>query len=382
MQQDSLITPDEYKALFHDGVLRFTFGGCAVCPQGVFAFLTQPYYTEKQYNKAVKSGYDFQKRPKGIVALDRGDAGGARWSGVQYLNGWSPVVICPSCEEPGAVVGMETRPRSFDDTGNRIFTFKDGEITELEPLYTCFGTHGGFVRGALQRVRSIAGALYVCGLGRTVARSRSGLQWESYNALLPDPISSLAPDASNSDRLNATLASMRLGFQDICGFSEDDLYAAGGRGDLWHFNGQSWKQRAFPNNVPVFSLCCGLDGLVYVCAGEGRVFAGREDSWNCLTGTHSGLNMSMAWFGGQLWLSSERGLWTVREGQVERADVPDWVRYCAGSLATDGGTLLLAGAGGFLGDKVIDGGGGAAYLENGEWRKILLFDEMEKATAR
>ncbi len=30
------------------------------------------------------------------------------------------------------------------------------------------------------------------------------------------------------------------GFDDLDGFSEQDMYAVGGAGDVWHYNGEIW----------------------------------------------------------------------------------------------------------------------------------------------
>jgi len=377
--ENSQITPAQYKALFHarsehhTGVLRFTFHGCAVSPEGKFVFITQPFYTQRQFREAERRGYDTTMRQKGILSFDRSAGGESRWSGVQYLVDWNPLLICPSGSETGGVLCVESRPRSFDDVGNRVFTWRDGVITEHEPLYSWFRDRGGFVRGSLKGLRSIAGIPYLCGQGRTAARWMPSLQWEPFTDRISEPLSEWFrknPDAPKAERSKASMAIVNLGFNGIDGFAEDDLYTAGGEGDVWHFDGSSWSQLSFPNKMDIHSLCCGADGQVYVCGRGGQTFAGRNGNWTRIEGTHDGFAADMVWFDGRIWQSNEDGLWVIRNGRIEQADVPDRILRCAGSLATDGNVLLLAG---------IDG---AAWLENGEWHEILSFDEMEESTRR
>ncbi|NHZ42693.1 hypothetical protein [Massilia aquatica] len=65
------------------------------------------------------------------------------------------------------------------------------------------------------------------------------------------------------------------GFQDIDGFSPEDIYAVGGKGDVWHVDGQQWTQLPFPSEMNLSSVCCAPDGVVYIGAGSGTVFKGR-----------------------------------------------------------------------------------------------------------
>jgi len=39
------------------------------------------------------------------------------------------------------------------------------------------------------------------------------------------------------------------GFYDMDGFSETDMYAVGGKGDIWHYDGTTWMQEGFPSNM-------------------------------------------------------------------------------------------------------------------------------------
>ncbi|MCO6521591.1 MAG: hypothetical protein J6571_00150 [Snodgrassella sp.] len=60
-------------------------------------------------------------------------------------------------------------------------------------------------------------------------------------------------------------------------FFRKEIYAGGGKGDLWQFNGETWRQVFFSSDMPLESVCCGQDGFVYIGAQCGTVFKGRND---------------------------------------------------------------------------------------------------------
>lgn len=69
------------------------------------------------------------------------------------------------------------------------------------------------------------------------------------------------------------------GFDDLDGFSTDDLYAVGGNSDIWHFNGQRWRPLDVSNNFLPTAVCCAEDGYVYIAGAWGMIARGRDDTW-------------------------------------------------------------------------------------------------------
>ena len=59
--------------------------------------------------------------------------------------------------------------------------------------------------------------------------------------------------AAGSDKGTELATLDRGGFTDIDGFGEEDLYACGGRGDLWHFDGVVWAHVDLPTNAEFVS---------------------------------------------------------------------------------------------------------------------------------
>ena len=100
--------------------------------------------------------------------------------------------------------------------------------------------------------------------------------------------------------------SHRIGFDDLDGFSEENMYAVGGLGDVWHFNGENWRQMKFPSDLELATVTCAGDGWIYITGEGGRIWRGRESTWELIhTGHSSVLWNDVCWFNNQLWLSSD-----------------------------------------------------------------------------
>jgi len=214
------------------------------------------------------------------------------------------------------------------------------------------GADGRFSRGHIARLRTFGGFLYACGGGRSLGKWTGKGQWQSFSQLIP----------SGGDN---------IGFDDFDGWGESDIYAAGGHGDVWHFDGENWRQLPFPEDVVIGTVCCGGDGKVYISGNNEKTYAGRGDKWEKLevVDSHPAFD-DMVWYEDRVWCTNDDGLWTIKDGKVRFADVPRDVFNCSGHLSTGDGVLLLAGE------------NGAVFKENGEWQTILLFKEMEELLAK
>ena len=96
------------------------------------------------------------------------------------------------------------------------------------------------------------------------------------------------------------------GFNDLDAFSESDMYAAGGHGDVWHYNGQQWRQMGFPSNVQLGTVTCAGDGQVYISGEGGSLWVGRESTWKRVyEGGSSILWNDALWFQDRLYLASD-----------------------------------------------------------------------------
>jgi len=116
---------------------------------------------------------------------------------------------------------------------------------------------------------------------------------------------------------------LSMGFRDMDAFSESDMYAVGGRGDVWRFDGQQWKQMGFPTNAQLGTVTCAPDGKIYI-SGDGGLWAGRENTWEQVCEWQSSVLWNDAlWFEGQLWLASDFQcrIWDGKE--MKQPEYPD-----------------------------------------------------------
>jgi hypothetical protein len=141
-----------------------------------------------------------------------------------------------------------------------------------------------------ERIKCIGGYAYSVGDRRKIYKRTDIGKWEPFGHM------------PKSEERN--IAS--VGFNDMDAFSETDMYAVGGSGDVWHFDGSAWRQMGFPTNVELATVTCAQDGNVYVSGEGGSLWAGRESTWKRIyKGSSSILWNDVLWFEGRLWLASD-----------------------------------------------------------------------------
>lgn len=156
-------------------------------------------------------------------------------------------------------------------------------------------------RGMLRSVRGIGGKAFAVGMQRQVYRRDGRDLWTSIdNEMRP-------------------AAGQVVGFESIDGFVDSDIYAVGWEGEIWHYDGQRWRQQGSPTNFILTDVCCAADGNVYACGRVGMLLTGRNDKWRVVEDSTMKHDIwSLAWFDGQLYAATYRGLYRLeRERFVE-----------------------------------------------------------------
>jgi hypothetical protein len=167
---------------------------------------------------------------------------------------------------------------------------------------------------------------HAVGTSRRVFRREAKDKWIKLDHGLP-------PDAHGGD----------LGFDDIDGFSDTEIYACGGKGDLWTFDGGTWSRIDLPTNAALERICCGGDGLVYILTDQKSFLVGRAQSWTILEQdvTQKVLE-EMVWYNDRIYVSSGDALFQIANGVFEPCPVPPPQRSCV-HLASGDGILVVAG---------------------------------------
>ncbi|GGC25637.1 hypothetical protein [Pseudoduganella buxea] len=139
------------------------------------------------------------------------------------------------------------------------------------------------------RLKCLFGFTYSLGTGRRIFK-RTGIgEWVSFNSGFPH-----------------TEPTTAQGFSDLDAFSEFDMYAVGGHGDVWHHDGTKWTQLGFPSNVRLETVTCAGDGNVYISGEGGSLWVGNKSTWKRIyKGSSSILWNDVLWFQDKLWLASD-----------------------------------------------------------------------------
>lgn len=186
---------------------------------------------------------------------------------------------------------------------------RDGLVSEAsaegvrEERIADAGTGGGKL-GYVNRIRWIGSSLYVCGHAGQVYR-RTAQGWIHLDAGVLKPSSTVAGSIS---------------LYDIDGASEHDIYVTGLNGILCHYDGAAWSHLDSPTNYHLERLVSVSEKEVYICGGsedEGLLFVGnRVDGWKMYKVEAAGGFSGLTVFQGTPYVCSQRGLWSLRDGEL------------------------------------------------------------------
>jgi len=163
----------------------------------------------------------------------------------------------------------------------------------------------------------------------------------------------LFPDRDQSDLEFA-------GFRDIDGFSETDMYACGGRGDLWHFDRSTWRQIAIPTNANLKNICCAEDGLVYITTAQRDILRGRNATWDVIGQDETSDTFeSLVCYNKKVYISTVSEIFVIDGGEFKPANLGVPQMKSKAHLASGDGILVVAGS-----DQ-------AALYDGQKWDKFL-----------
>jgi len=306
---------------------------CVVRKKDILYFVVEQEYDEET-NKPPKS----EIRTRVIVAVGR--PGVQPW-GYADLGGMQRLMAGVSYQPKEQFVGVSLNDHVY------VHGSGDDKLEADIPNWNEHGAKGN--RGGTRHLRTIGGYLYAIGGNRSVIRREGREHWQFIGEI---------PFDSHKDK--------GVGFADMDGFSSQDMYAAGGQGDVWHYNGTKWRRLPFPSNMDLYTVCCAGDGFVYIGAESGSVFKGRGNEWKLISRGKMSLPFrDLVWHQGKVWGTSDYGLWVVENDKVTEADVPDKVRGCSGHLSVGDGVMLLAGI------------YGAALNDGKSWQMIIDFGDLD-----
>ena len=140
------------------------------------------------------------------------------------------------------------------------------------------------------------------------------------------------------------MRSGNAGFQDIDGFSEHDIYACGGNGDLWRYDGRIWSPITLPTNACLERLCCGEDGYVYILTNIGSIVKGRQDNWWIIDQDETeDILENIVCFENKIYISTADVLYELKQDSMIKTNMHGHNQDSFAHIASGDGILVTAG---------------------------------------
>jgi hypothetical protein len=194
-----------------------------------------------------------------------------------------------------------------------------------------------------KRLKCINGFTYSISTGRDIYKRIEVGKWVPFRDGFPETREDIWPGYNEMPTSKQFDLSSTLGFNDMDAFSESDMYAVGGHGDVWHFNGSVWQQMGFPSNVKLSTVTCAGDGNVYISGQGGSLWVGQKSTWKRIhKGTSTVQWNDVLWFEDKLWLASDYQfrIWNGKE--LEKVTHNGDTVHISGNMDVYDGILAIA----------------------------------------
>jgi hypothetical protein len=141
-------------------------------------------------------------------------------------------------------------------------------------------------------------------------------------------------------------SSRGMSFVDIDGFSDDDIYAGGGKAGLWNYQQASWKEISLPTNLKIKYICCGEDGYTYlVTPAKTHLICGRDDEWFEIEKSENTKEFlgKITWFNDKLLLLTTKTIYQVDKTGFDAFDTSASGLAKFSHIASTNEMLMLTG---------------------------------------
>ncbi|GAB6907589.1 conserved hypothetical protein [Desulfosarcina cetonica] len=109
----------------------------------------------------------------------------------------------------------------------------------------------------------------------------------------------------------------------IDGLSQDDIYAVGLNGVIFHYDGVSWKLMDSPTNLGLQRVLCINKDEVYLCGNGNGLYRGSKNTWVPLTDPDKSVTFwDMESFQGEVYACTKEALFKIKNDQLSKVDIP------------------------------------------------------------
>jgi hypothetical protein len=150
----------------------------------------------------------------------------------------------------------------------------------------------------LTALSAIAGKYYAAGMGRTVYLREAPGKWRNISPQTKLP----------SDKI--------LGFEDIDGFSADDIYTIGWAGEVWNYTGVAWDQIETGSKQNFNAVCCAEDGNIYGVGDNGAILRRRDEKWQVIMTGVAGDLQDVRDFDGKIYIVSDHQMFQLQDDRL------------------------------------------------------------------
>ncbi len=251
------------------------------------------------------------------------------------------------------------------DSFRRVWAYKPKTYKGSESNIP-FDSGGHDFNATITKTVRVGSTVYAIGGPLRIFERLNGQQWKEITDIpIPAPF-------TGTDRKKLIEAVGQSFFFDLAGVSENDMYAVGDAGIVWHFDGKTWAQRAFPSDVRLATVTCSPHGDVYITDLRGTLWKGNGNNWQVVCSVPLSIPFEdSAWFDGTLWCANDYGMYVLEGNELVQAHmskqhpVPTDVAYHSHRIdvSPDGTTMLVCGR------------DGAAMLDANGW--TILFSGMD-----
>lgn len=304
-------------------------------------------------------------------------------------NGWTTRVFVVNMEQPMETrfFAFETEEMSFStissawtpnqteyllvDSFREVVSYKPNKYEDHEEEIPFDGRGYGFkdageIGSSIYKVVRVNNTVFAVGSPLRVFQRMADQQWMEHKGI---PIPEQLRSEDREQILEGLDNSMLI---DLAGFSEMDMYAVGGGGAVWHFDGETWRVVEFPTNNRLYTVTCGGDGLVYITDIRGSLYKGRGSSWELVVRMDQSLPFAdSAWFDGRFWCANDYGMYILEGNRLVEAHraridpIPKQIALYSHRIdVSPDGTKML-----------VCGGNGAALCCEKKWE--ILFSDMD-----